>query len=113
MSLSGTRGGPARCVSASPCALTGAACARGSGDGDVDTTGECAADIKHFCGTTKPGEGRLAACLTNQQDAEAAGTAAGRTLSPECVAELRQYKVDRCAAHSAPVTSTFGAGVMR
>jgi hypothetical protein len=35
--------------------------------------------------------------LSNQQEAETAGTATGRTLSPECVTELRQYKIDRCA----------------
>ncbi len=63
----------------------------------MDTTRSCSADIKFFCGTTKPGEGRLSACLSNQQEAETAGTATGRTLSPECVTELRQYKIDRCA----------------
>ena len=67
-----------------------------SGDGDVDTTGACKADIGSFCSSTKPGEGRLAACLSNQADAEAAGTAAGSKLALECVEELRQFKIDRC-----------------
>jgi hypothetical protein len=81
-----------------PTQLRTAPCAR-SGDGDVDTTGSCKADIAHFCENTKPGEGRLAACLTNQQEAEAAGTATGRKLAPECATELRQYKIDRCGQH--------------
>ena len=77
-----------------------------SGDGDVDTTGACKADVATFCESTKPGEGRLAACLSNQAEAEAAGTAGGRKLAPECAEELRQYKIDRCGA----AASTFRGG---
>ena len=75
-----------------------------SGDGDVDTTGACKADLKFFCADVKPGEGRLSGCLSNQQDAETAGTATGRKLSPECAEELRLYKIDRCGGGAARAT---------
>jgi len=61
----------------------------------LDTTGVCKADLASFCEATKPGEGRLAACLSNQAEAEAAGTAAGRKLTPDCAEELRRFKIDR------------------
>jgi hypothetical protein len=78
-----------------------------SGDGDVDTTGACKADIAAFCESTKPGEGRLAACLSNQAEAEAAGTATGRKLAPACGDELRQFKIDRCGGAPAANQATY------
>jgi len=66
-----------------------------NGDADVSTTGDCASDIKFFCKTTKPGEGRLAACLSNQQDQEENGAVTGRKISAPCREELRAYKIDR------------------
>ena len=66
-----------------------------SGDGDVSTTGDCASDIKFFCKTAKPGEGRISACLTNQLDQEENGAVTGRKISPPCAEELRAFKIDR------------------
>ncbi len=73
----------------------------------MDTTGACKADIAAFCESTKPGEGRLAACLSNQAEAEAAGTATGRKLAPACGDELRQFKIDRCGGAPAANQATY------
>ena len=48
-----------------------------SGTGDVSTTNACAGDIDNFCPETKPGEGRIAECLTKQLDEEAKGNVQG------------------------------------
>lgn len=69
-------------------------CAR-SGDGDIDTTKLCEADIKYFCVKIKPGEGRLATCLSNQIEEEAKGSVTGRKTTKECQEEVRQFKIDR------------------
>lgn len=66
-----------------------------SGDGDVSTTADCSSDIKFFCKTTKPGEGRIAACLGNQLDQEENGAVTGRKISAQCTEELRAFKIDR------------------
>jgi len=50
--------------------------------------GDCAGDIDNFCATVPAGEGRLAACLTKQGDAEAAGNSAGAVLSADCKLSL-------------------------
>lgn len=61
----------------------------------MDTTGSCKGDIKHFCKDIKPGEGRIAACLTNQQNEEAKGNVVGKKISKDCNQELREFKIDR------------------
>lgn len=66
-----------------------------NGDGDVSTTGDCASDVKFFCKSTKPGEGRIAACLSNQLDQEENGAVTGRKIAPQCAEELRAFKIDR------------------
>ena len=43
-----------------------------NGDGDVSTTGACAGDIRAFCRKLRPGAGRLAECLSNVADSQAA-----------------------------------------
>ena len=52
-----------------------------SGTGDVSTTNACAGDIDNFCPETKPGEGRIADCLTKQLDEEAKGNVEGGRYS--------------------------------
>lgn len=66
-----------------------------SGDGDVDTTKNCKADIKYFCSTVKPGEGRLSLCLKNQIEEEEKGSVTGRKTTAECREELQQFMMDR------------------
>lgn len=66
-----------------------------SGDGDVDTTKTCKADVKYFCSTIKPGEGRLATCLSNQIEEEEKGSVTGRKTTNDCREEVRQFKIDR------------------
>jgi len=66
-----------------------------NGDGDVGTTNACVEDVKFFCKTIKPGEGRISACLTNQLNEEQKGSATGRTISEPCKEEMRDFKVDR------------------
>eukprot|EP00242_Pyramimonas_sp_CCMP2087_P000757 CAMPEP_0198232122 /NCGR_PEP_ID=MMETSP1445-20131203/115560_1 /TAXON_ID=36898 /ORGANISM="Pyramimonas sp., Strain CCMP2087" /LENGTH=884 /DNA_ID=CAMNT_0043912773 /DNA_START=630 /DNA_END=3284 /DNA_ORIENTATION=- len=66
-----------------------------SGDGDLDTTGRCASDITHFCAEVKPGEGRLAKCLTTQNDLEEKGNVDGRKMTGECKEEVRNFKIER------------------
>ncbi|KAK9838535.1 hypothetical protein WJX81_005974 [Elliptochloris bilobata] len=66
-----------------------------SGTADVATTGTCAGDVENFCTGTKPGEGRLAACLTKQQTEEEKGNIEGKTLTDECKAELASFKIDQ------------------
>jgi hypothetical protein len=39
--------------------------------------GACAGDVENFCSTVKPGELRLAECLTKQQEEEAKGNVQG------------------------------------
>ncbi|BDA41257.1 probable Golgi apparatus protein 1 [Coccomyxa sp. Obi] len=65
-----------------------------SGTGDVATTGACAGDVENFCATVKPGEGRLAICLTKQQDEEAKGNIEGKTLTDDCKGELAAFKIE-------------------
>lgn len=39
--------------------------------------GACAGDVENFCASVKPGEARLADCLSKQQDEEAKGNTEG------------------------------------
>jgi Golgi apparatus protein 1 len=86
-------------------------------------TGACAGDIDNFCAKVEPGEQRLSACLTQQQEEEAKGNnegegacslqldpsdhtcwmacscsfaacAAGKTLTEDCKAELSEFKIE-------------------
>lgn len=66
-----------------------------SGTGDVATDGACKADVKHFCQDIRPGEGRIAACLTNQQNEESKGNNVGRRISDDCHEAIREFKIDR------------------
>ena len=76
----------------------------------MSTTGDCASDVKFFCKTVKPGEGRIAACLTNEQDQEENGAVTGRKISPQCAEELRAFKIDRRAPHPAPLPPSRARG---
>ncbi|KAI3428234.1 hypothetical protein D9Q98_006614 [Chlorella vulgaris] len=68
-----------------------------SGDGDLSTTGACERDITWYCRKVKPGEGRLAGCLTDQLEAEAAGDDAQERprVLKACREELAAFKADR------------------
>jgi len=66
-----------------------------SGDGDIDTTNKCEADVKYFCSTIKPGEGRLAMCISNQIEEEEKGSVIGRKTTTECREEVGEFKIDR------------------
>jgi len=66
-----------------------------SGTGDLDTTGRCASDITHFCPETKPGEGRISKCLTNELAEEEKGNVQGRKISDDCKDEVRAFKMER------------------
>ena len=41
----------------------------------------CAGDIDNFCATTRPGEGRIALCLTEQLEQESKGNVEGKHLA--------------------------------
>ena len=42
--------------------------------------GACAGDVENFCASVKPGEARLADCLSKQQDEEAKGNTEGKPV---------------------------------
>lgn len=65
-----------------------------NGDGDISTIGACAGEIDTFCKDVKPGENRLADCLTKQQDEEAKGNIEGKKLSEDCKTELAEFRAD-------------------
>lgn len=75
-----------------------------SGDGDVDTTKTCKADIKYFCSTVKPGEGRLSLCLKNQIEEEDKGSVTGRKTTADCRDELLQFMADRATNINKDIT---------
>jgi len=68
-----------------------------SGTGDISTTDGCNEDVDRFCPDVKPGEGRLAECLTNQLSDEENGKTAdnGGKLSDVCKEEIRAFKAER------------------
>ena len=47
------------------------------------STGACAGDVENFCASVKPGEARIADCLSKQQDEEAKGNTEGKVLTPQ------------------------------
>ncbi|KAL4443753.1 hypothetical protein ABPG75_011490 [Micractinium tetrahymenae] len=66
-----------------------------NGDADVSTVGACEQDIDWFCAKVEPGEGRLAACLSEQLEEGAAADTVGHTVSEGCYEELSAFMVDR------------------
>ncbi|KAK9820440.1 hypothetical protein WJX72_010380 [[Myrmecia] bisecta] len=65
-----------------------------NGDGDVATTVNCAGDIDAFCDGIKPGESRLADCLTQQMTEEEKGNVDGKKLTDACKQELADFRID-------------------
>ncbi|GFH19709.1 uncharacterized protein HaLaN_16706 [Haematococcus lacustris] len=66
-----------------------------NGNGDLASTGPCAADFKAVCKDVAPGEGRLAACLTKRVRQQKAGNVLGRKVSGKCQEDLLKFKMDR------------------
>jgi len=67
-----------------------------AGDGDVSTTGACAADIDSFCVDITPGGSRISDCLTGQiKESEKNKDGMGDGLSDDCLDELAEFKADR------------------
>lgn len=67
-----------------------------NGDGDVATTGACAAEFDTLCaGTAAPGEGRFAECLTQNLRQQESGNFGGSLVSDQCKEELASFKQDR------------------
>ena len=58
-------------------------------------TGECSKELEQWCSSVKPGEGRLAKCMTDQLADEAKPGYKNAKSSTECAAELAAFKVDR------------------
>ncbi|KAK9797745.1 hypothetical protein WJX73_005342 [Symbiochloris irregularis] len=65
-----------------------------SGTGDISTTGLCDHDIDAFCAKVRPGELRLATCLSNQKTEEEKGNVEGKKLSDDCRKEMAAFKID-------------------
>lgn len=53
--------------------------------------GACAGDVENFCASVKPGEARLADCLSKQQDEEAKGNTEGKPV--DCPAYQHRSKI--------------------
>jgi len=67
-----------------------------SGDGDLDTSGACAAAIDTHCPDETPGSGRLAACLERRFAVERAGEAQTERKTPAaCVEAVKAFRIDQ------------------
>lgn len=64
------------------------------GTGDVSPTGACKDFIAKYCRKVHAGQGRLAACLTNQARAAEEDASTTDPLSAACQAELDAFKQD-------------------
>jgi len=72
------------------------AAALASGDGDLDTSGACAAAIDTHCPDETPGAGRLAACLERRFAVERAGEAQTERKTPAaCVEAVKAFRIDQ------------------
>ncbi|KAK9821811.1 hypothetical protein WJX81_008502 [Elliptochloris bilobata] len=66
-----------------------------SGTGDISTTGDCQEELDQWCGAVKPGEGRLARCMTDQLSEEAKDGYSGPKTSERCKKTLSSFRIDR------------------
>ena len=66
-----------------------------NGDGDISTTGACAADVDALCVNLPPGEGRVAKCIRTRMRNEERGNVSGRKVTKKCKREVRQFYEDR------------------
>jgi golgi apparatus protein 1 len=66
-----------------------------NGDGDISTTGACAADRDALCLNVPPGEGRLAKCIRTRIKNEEKGNVSGRRVTEKCKREVAEFYEDR------------------
>uniref|UniRef100_A0A7S0YM23 Golgi apparatus protein 1 n=1 Tax=Polytomella parva TaxID=51329 RepID=A0A7S0YM23_9CHLO len=64
-------------------------------NGDIQLDGECAADIKSFCDSLQPGEGRIVQCLSKRMEDLDKGNEVGKEVSKACVQSLVLFKRER------------------
>ena len=62
--------------------------------------GACSKELEQWCSSVKPGEGRLAKCMTDQLADEAKPGFKAAKSSAECAAEVAAFKVAHPAAVS-------------
>nr|QOL01068.1 putative extracellular protein CSOL_002 [Pseudococcomyxa simplex] len=79
----------AQVIKAEPAALIA------SGTGDISTTGPCQEELDQWCAAVKPGEGRLAKCITDQLADESKPGYAGTKTGEKCKKALDDFKIER------------------
>lgn len=58
-------------------------------------SGPCQEELDEWCAAVKPGEGRLAKCMTDQLAAEAKAGYTGTRTADKCKKALSDFKIER------------------